>query len=68
MTVYPKKMLPAKRIVSFEDKQTESRVHLPRYTVLQIKEIKLSPPRQPGYSVINGQGRGNLRIGNRSEI
>ena len=44
MTVYPKKMLPAKRIVSFEDKQTESRVHLPRYTVLQIKEIKLSPP------------------------
>ena len=29
MTVYPKKMLPAKRIVSFEDKQTESRVHLP---------------------------------------
>ena len=44
MTVYPKKMLSAKRIVSFEDKQTESRVHLPRYTVLQIKEIKLSPP------------------------
>lgn len=44
MTVYPKKMLPAKRIVSFEDKQTESRVHLPRYTVLQIEEIKLSPP------------------------
>lgn len=37
-------MLPAKRIVSFEDKQTESRVHLPRYTVLQIKDIRLSPP------------------------
>lgn len=44
MTVYPKKVLPAKRIVSFEDKQTESRVHLPRYTVLQIKDIRLSPP------------------------
>ena len=37
-------VLPAKRIVSFEDKQTESRVHLPRYTVLQIKDIRLSPP------------------------
>ena len=37
-------MLPAKRTVSFEDKQTESRVHLPRYTVLQIKDIRLSPP------------------------
>ena len=44
MTVYPKKVLPAKRIISFEDKQTESRVHLPRYTVLQIKDIRLSPP------------------------
>lgn len=47
-TVYPKKGLPAKRVVSLEDKQTESRVHLPRYTVLQIKDIKLSPPSSLG--------------------
>lgn len=42
-TVYPKKVLPAKRVVSLEGKQTESRVHLPRYTVLNIKDINLAP-------------------------
>lgn len=41
-TVYPKKALPAKRVVSLEGKQTESRVHLPRYTVLNIKDINLA--------------------------
>ena len=43
-TVYPKKILVAKRIVSFEGKQSESRVHLPRYTVLEIKEVKPASP------------------------
>lgn len=41
-TVYPKKALPAKRVVSLEGKQMESRVHLPRYTVLNIKDINLA--------------------------
>lgn len=44
LTVYPKKVLTATRAVSLEEKQTESRVHLPRYTVLNIKDIKLTPP------------------------
>lgn len=43
-TVYPKKILVAKRIVSLEGKQSESRVHLPRYTVLEIKEVKPASP------------------------
>ena len=33
-TVYPKKTLSAKRAVSLENKQMESRVHLPRYTII----------------------------------
>ena len=37
MTVYPKRCCLPKESYLFEDKQTESRVHLPRYTVLQIK-------------------------------
>ena len=34
--------MPAKRVVSLEGKQTESRVHLPRYTILNIKDINLA--------------------------
>lgn len=48
LTVYPKKILAAKRIVTLEDKQMESRVHLPRYTVLRIKDIKLTPTNSLG--------------------
>lgn len=48
LAVYPKEILVAKRVVSLEDKQRESRVHLPRYTVLKIKEIKLTPPNSLG--------------------
>ena len=44
LAVYPKEILVAKRIVSLEDKQRVSRVHLPRYTVLTIKDIRLKPP------------------------
>ncbi len=44
MTVYPKRTLAAKRVVSFENKQMEKRIHLPRYTVLKIKEVKISGP------------------------
>lgn len=54
-TVYPKKILVAKRIVSFEGKQSESRVHLPRYTVLEIKEVKPGILRQSGSPVIGRQ-------------
>lgn len=43
MTVYPKKMLPAKRRVTLENKQRESHVQLPRYTILKIREITLNP-------------------------
>lgn len=44
LTLYPKTTLPAKRIVSLEDKQMQSRIHLPRYTVLTIKEVTVSSP------------------------
>lgn len=44
LTVYPKKVLTATRAVALEGKQSESRVHLPRYTVMNIKDIKLTPP------------------------
>ena len=43
-TVYPKKTLSAKRAVSLENKQMESRVHLPRYTILTIKEVRMPSP------------------------
>ena len=45
-TVYPKKTLSAKRAVSLENKQMESRVHLPRYTILTIKEVRMPSPGQ----------------------
>ena len=38
----------AQRLVSLEGKQIESRVHLPRYTVLNVKGIKLTPPSSVG--------------------
>lgn len=42
LTVYPKKVLAAQRSISLEGKQMESRVHLPRYTVLKIEGMKLA--------------------------
>lgn len=47
-TVYSKKALPAQRSIFLEGKQIESRIHLPRYTVLNIKDIKLTPPSSVG--------------------
>ena len=44
LTVYPKRTLAVKRVFSLENKQMENRIHLPRYTVLKIKEIKISGP------------------------
>lgn len=44
MMVYPKKILPARRIISHEDKRMESRIHLPRYTVLRIKDLRFESP------------------------
>ncbi len=44
LTVYPKQTLTVKRIFGLESKQMEARVHLPRYTVLKIKEITTSSP------------------------
>lgn len=48
LTVYPKEILAAKRVVSLEGNTRESRVNLPRYTVLKIKDIKLTPPNSLG--------------------
>lgn len=48
LTVYPKKVLTATRDVSLESKQMESRVHLSRYMILRIKDIKLAPPSSIG--------------------
>ena len=48
LTVYPKKVLTALRAVSLENKQMESRVHLSRYMVLNIKDIRLTPPGSVG--------------------
>lgn len=42
LTVYPKKIIPAKRVVSFEGKLPEAQFNLPRYTILTIKDIKIS--------------------------
>lgn len=39
LTVYPKRTLPVKKAVGLENKQKDARVHLPRYTILNIKEI-----------------------------
>ena len=44
LTVYPKRTLAVKRVFNLENKQMENRIHLPRYTVLKIKEIKISGP------------------------
>ena len=44
LTVYPKRTLAVKRVFSLENKQMENRIHLPRYTVLKIKEVKISGP------------------------
>lgn len=48
LTVYPKKVLTATRGIALENKQMESRVHLSRYMVLRIKDIKLTPPSSIG--------------------
>lgn len=48
LAVYPKEILAAKRVVSLEGNTRESRVNLPRYTVLKIKDIKLTPPNSLG--------------------
>ena len=42
LTVYPKRTLAVKRVFNLENKQMENRIHLPRYTVLKIKEVKIS--------------------------
>ena len=44
LTVYPKRTLAVKRVFNLENKQMENRIHLPRYTVLKIKEVKISGP------------------------
>lgn len=43
LTVYPKETLAANRIISLENKTSDARVHLPRYSVLKIKAITPSP-------------------------
>lgn len=40
LTVYPKKKLTARRISSSGDSQNESRIHLPRYTILTINKVQ----------------------------
>lgn len=40
LIVYPKKKLTARRISYSDDKQNESRVHLPRYTILTINKVQ----------------------------
>lgn len=44
LTVYPKRTLAVKRVFNLENKQMETRIHLPRYTALKIKEAKISGP------------------------
>lgn len=44
LTVYPKRTLAVKRVFNLENKQMENRIHLLRYTVLKIKEVKISGP------------------------
>lgn len=39
LTVYPKRTLPVKKTVGLENIQKDARVHLPRYTILNIKKI-----------------------------
>ncbi len=46
LTVYPKRTLAVKRVFNLENKQMENRIHLPRYTVLKIKEVRKSPVRR----------------------
>lgn len=55
-TVYPKKALAAQRVISLEGKEMEARVHLPRYTVLKIKEIKLASPGSLGVLSLEDKG------------
>ena len=58
LTIYPKKMLEAQRITFHEDSPTKSRVHLPRYTILNIKDILISsvPNTQAVLSVTDKNG------------
>lgn len=58
LTIYPKKMLEAQRITFHEDSPTKSRIHLPRYTILNIKDIIISsvPNTQAVLSVTDENG------------
>ncbi|MDD3037373.1 hypothetical protein [Bacteroides sp.] len=42
LTIYPRKMLEAQRITSFENSPMKSRIQIPRYTILNIKDIATS--------------------------
>lgn len=56
LTVYPKKVLAAQRGISLEGKQMESRVHLPRYTVLKIEGLKLASSGSLGVLSLKDKG------------
>lgn len=56
LTVYPKKVLVAQRGISLEGKQMESRVHLPRYTVLKIEGMKLASSGSLGVLSLKDKG------------
>lgn len=59
LSVYPKRTLPVKKTVGLENKQKDARVHLPRYTVLKIKEI--TPSSSGSLAVLSLQDRQGAR-------